>query len=109
MARVTVEDLRCAYLESPLGTDVVRPRLSWTLHFTQRGYPSWGYMLGQGATTVWELWTGDSADPGMNSGNNITLVGDVVIWLYEYLAGIRPDPGPPGFKHIIMSYHFTSE
>ena len=51
---------------------------------------------------MWELWNGDSADPAMNSGNHVMLVGDLVIWLYEYVAGIRPDPAIPGFKHILM-------
>ena len=30
------------------------------------------------------------------------LVGDFVIWLFENLAGIKPDPAQPGFKHMIM-------
>ncbi len=59
-------------------------------------------MISQGATTIWELWNGDTADPAMNSGNHVMLVGDLVIWLYENLAGIRPDPEQPGFKHILL-------
>lgn len=69
---------------------------------TNQTYPSWGYMLGKGATTVWELWNGDTADPAMNSGNHVMLVGDLVIWCYEDLAGIQADPARPGFKHILM-------
>jgi alpha-L-rhamnosidase len=69
---------------------------------SQQTYPSWGYMASQGATTIWELWNGDTANPAMNSGNHLMLVGDLVIWLYENLAGIRPDPAQPAFKHIIM-------
>jgi alpha-L-rhamnosidase len=69
---------------------------------TQTGYPSWGYMISKGATTVWELWNGDTADPAMNSGNHVMLVGDLIIWFYETLAGIAPDPEQPGFKHIVM-------
>ena len=69
---------------------------------TQKNYPSWGYMLEQGATTIWELWNGNTADPAMNSGNHVMLIGDFVIWLYEDLAGIKPDPEQPGFKHILM-------
>lgn len=69
---------------------------------TNLTYPSWGYMVEHGATTIWELWNGDTANPGMNSGNHVMLVGDWVIWLYEDLAGIKPDPTRPGFKHIIM-------
>ena len=56
-------------------------------------------MAGQGATTIWELWNGDTA---MNSGNHLMLVGDLITWFYENLAGSRPDPAQPGFKHIIM-------
>jgi alpha-L-rhamnosidase len=69
---------------------------------TNTTYPSWGYMVQKGATTIWELWNGDTADPAMNSGNHVMLVGDFVIWLYESLAGIAPDPAQPGFKHILM-------
>ena len=69
---------------------------------TQRTYPSWGYMVQKGATTIWELWNGDTADPAMNSGNHVMLVGDLGVWLFEYLAGIRPDPSQPGFKHIVL-------
>jgi alpha-L-rhamnosidase len=69
---------------------------------TERSYPSWGYMIDHGATTFWELWNGDTADPAMNSGNHVMAMGDLGIWMYEDLAGIRPDDGQPGFKHIII-------
>ncbi len=82
-------------------TDGGRPDLVYGFA-TNTAYPSWGYMVEQGATTVWELWNGDTADPAMNSGNHVMLVGDLVIWLYENLAGIQSDPAQPGFKHIIM-------
>ena len=72
---------------------------------TQKDYPSWGYMISQGATTIWELWNGNTADPAMNSHNHVMLVGDLGTWFYEYLAGIRPDDERPGFKHIIMRPH----
>ncbi len=85
-------------------SDNGRADLAYTIA-TQEDYPSWGYMIQKGATTIWELWNGDTADPTMNSGNHVMLVGDLVIWLYEYLAGIRPDPERPAFKHIIMKPH----
>jgi alpha-L-rhamnosidase len=69
---------------------------------TQTTYPSWGYMVKQGATSVWELWNGDHGDPLMNSGNHIMQIGDLLTWLHEYVAGIAPDEARPGFKHIIM-------
>lgn len=82
-------------------TENGRPDLAYAIA-SQTDYPSWGYMISKGATTVWELWNGDTADPAMNSGNHVMLVGDLAIWLYEALAGIKPDDGSPGFKHIIM-------
>ncbi len=69
---------------------------------TQKTYPGWGYMIGKGATTIWELWNGDTADPAMNSGNHVMQIGDLGVWLYEYLAGIRSDPEKPGFQHILI-------
>jgi alpha-L-rhamnosidase len=72
---------------------------------THEDYPSWGYMVKKGATTIWELWNGDTANPAMNSGNHVMLVGDLVTWYYEYLAGIKADPERPGFEHVIMKPH----
>jgi alpha-L-rhamnosidase len=78
-----------------------RPDLAFTVN-TQKDYPGYGYMIENGATTIWELWNGNTADPAMNSGNHVMLLGDFLIWLYEDLAGIKPDPALPGFKHIVM-------
>jgi alpha-L-rhamnosidase len=82
-------------------SDGGRPDVVFTLA-TQTDYPSWGYMIENGATTIWELWNGNTADPAMNSHNHVMLVGDLVMWFYEYLGGIRPDPSAPGFKQIIL-------
>lgn len=80
-------------------TDGGRPDVSYTLA-SRTAYPSWGYMVEKNATTVWELWNGDTADPAMNSGNHVMLVGDLNIWFYEHVAGIRP--AAPGFKRILL-------
>ena len=70
---------------------------------TQRTYPSWGYMVEKGATTIWELWNSDSERPeGMNSRNHFTY-GSVAAWYYGYLAGIRPTMEAPGFKKVIIA------
>jgi len=82
-------------------SDNGRADLACTLA-SQQTYPSWGYMVSKGATTIWELWNGDTADPAMNSGNHVMLVGDLCTWLFENMAGIKPDPEQPGFKHILM-------
>ncbi|SPE54256.1 Alpha-L-rhamnosidase [Verrucomicrobia bacterium] len=89
-------------------TEGGRPELAYGFA-TNTAYPSWGYMAEKGATTVWELWNGDTADPAMNSGNHVMLVGDLVIWLYECLAGIKPDAAHPGFKHIVMQPHLVGD
>lgn len=75
---------------------------------TNKSYPSWGYMAERGATTIWELWNGDTANPEMNSGNHVMLLGDLIPWCYENLGGIRSDrsSGKIGFKHIIMKPNF---
>ena len=68
-------------------SDFDRDDIAYTFA-SNKDYPSWGYMVTKGATTVWELWNGDTADPAMNSGNHVMLVGDLVIWLYRRVVGI---------------------
>ncbi len=70
-------------------------------------YPSWGYMIGQGATTIWELWNGNTASPQMNSQNHVMLLGDLLIWLYENAGGIKSDDKSVAFKEIIMKPAFA--
>ena len=67
-------------------------------------FPSWGYSIAQGATTLWERWDGWTEekgfqDVGMNSFNHYSL-GSVGEWLQRYAAGIDNDPAAPGFAHI---------
>ncbi|NLE99699.1 MAG: family 78 glycoside hydrolase catalytic domain [Anaerolineales bacterium] len=71
-----------------------------------RTVPSWGYMIDQGATTIWERWDGYVAgrgvqNAGMNSYNHYAI-GAVVEWLYRYVIGINPDINEPGYKHILI-------
>jgi alpha-L-rhamnosidase len=79
-----------------------RPDIAYKLA-TNTTYPSWGYMAKKGATTTWELWNGNTANPAMNSGNHIMLLGDLIIWFYEDLAGIKSDNIQTGFKKIVMN------
>lgn len=74
---------------------------------SQKTYPSWGYMAEQGATTIWELWNGDTANPRMNSGNHVMLLGDLLTWYYENLAGIKNAPGSIAYKKLRMSPDFS--
>ncbi|MDX2197134.1 MAG: family 78 glycoside hydrolase catalytic domain [Cytophagales bacterium] len=82
-------------------TQMGRPDIAYALA-TNRDYPSWGYMADKGATTIWELWNGDKADPAMNSGNHVMLLGDLLTWMYEDLGGIAPVWSVPGFKKLYM-------
>jgi alpha-L-rhamnosidase len=82
-------------------TDHGRADVAWHMA-TNTDYPSWGYMVSKGATTFWELWNGDTANPSMNSQNHVMLLGDLLVWFYEDLAGIKSDPSQPAFKQIIM-------
>jgi alpha-L-rhamnosidase len=66
-------------------------------------YPGWGYMVENGATTIWELWNATTASPDMNSRNHVMLLGDLIVWFFEDLAGIQTNPEKPGFKEIIMN------
>jgi alpha-L-rhamnosidase len=68
-------------------------------------FPSWGYSIHHGATTIWERWDGWTEDGGfqtpmMNSFNHYSL-GSVGQWLYEYVAGIRA--AKPGYEHVIIA------
>lgn len=78
-----------------------RPDMAYTIA-SNRDYPSWGYMVEQGATTIWELWNGNTANPNMNSGNHVMLLGDLLTWYYEDLAGIKSDSAAVAFKQLIM-------
>jgi alpha-L-rhamnosidase len=74
---------------------------------TQTSYPSWGFMLEQGATTLWERWehlTGAS----MNSHNH-PMHGSVSSWFYKCLAGIRFEVDGAGSPGIVIDPRFPEE
>lgn len=71
-------------------------------------YPSWGYMLSRGATTVWERWNGYTTengfeDPEMNSFNHYSL-GSCTEWLYTYVLGIKLSPDT---EKVVISPSFS--
>jgi alpha-L-rhamnosidase len=75
-------------------SDVGRDDLVLTI-YQKREYPGWGYMVEQGATTLWEQWNGFWSQIH-------SCFASADTWLYQGLAGIRPDPAAPGFKRIII-------
>ena len=78
--------------------------------FQSRKFPSWGYEVEQGATSVWERWDSFTKEHGFNgSGGNQNAsmnsfshysFGAVMEWAYRDLAGIGTIG--PGFKKIII-------
>lgn len=71
-----------------------------------REFPSWGYEISNGATTIWERWdsyTKEDAfgrhNAAMNSFSHYAF-GAVCEWMFATLAGIQSDG--PGFKNIII-------
>jgi alpha-L-rhamnosidase len=82
-------------------TDIGHPEVAYTVA-TRTNRPSWGYMLSKGGSSVWERWDQDTRDPGMNGESQMILVGNLVAWMYQTLAGIDYDPAQPGFKHVIL-------
>jgi alpha-L-rhamnosidase len=72
---------------------------------TQESYPGWGYMLANGATTLWERW--ENKTGGQMNSHNHPMMGSVGSWFYKYAAGILPDVSFPGFqKFTIKPYVF---
>ncbi|MEK8103963.1 alpha-L-rhamnosidase C-terminal domain-containing protein [Micromonospora sp. M12] len=90
-----------------LGTPDLLPALTATGHLDvayrlllNDTYPSWGYEIAKGATTIWERWDsirpdGSFGDVGMNSFNHYAY-GAVGDWMYRTVAGIQPDAANPG-------------
>jgi alpha-L-rhamnosidase len=69
-------------------------------------FPSWGYEIENGATTLWERWDGfvkdrGFQDPGMNSFDHYAF-GAVGEWMMRMLAGIELDPAHPGWSRFTI-------
>lgn len=67
-------------------------------------FPSWGFSIKHGATSIWERWNGWTpnegfADPGMNSFAHYSF-GAVCQWMFENIGGIQTEG--PAFKHILL-------
>ncbi|MCC6483486.1 MAG: family 78 glycoside hydrolase catalytic domain [Armatimonadetes bacterium] len=74
-----------------------RPDVAYTVA-TQPDYPGYGYMIANGATTIWELWKRETG-PGMNSHNHPAF-GFISGWFYSHMAGIVPDWRYPGYERF---------
>lgn len=67
---------------------------------TRTDFPSYGYMIKNGATTIWELWQ-KREGPSMNSHNH-PMFGSIGAWFYRALAGINMAPETQAYKKLII-------
>jgi alpha-L-rhamnosidase len=122
------EDKRAAAVAHMLeGIDAYRGHMSTGFHSTYRmmlelsragrsdvayklvnttTFPSWGYSIENGATTIWERWDGyvkgrGFQDKGMNSFNHYAI-GAVAEWMYRVILGINNDDDHPGYEHFAL-------
>jgi len=95
----------------PLLCEINRSDLAYNILINKK-YPSWGYEISCGATTIWERWDSFRKDEGfnkdgMNSFNHYSL-GAVGEWMYKTMLGISPVFEKPGFKACNISPCFDN-
>jgi len=73
-----------------------RPDLIFAMN-SRTDVPGYGYQLAHGATALTESW---QALPSVS--NDHLMLGHLLEWLYQGLAGIRADDGQPAFHHAII-------
>jgi alpha-L-rhamnosidase len=70
----------------------------------QESFPSWGWWIRNGATTLFENWPIDAkSDISMNH----IMFGEVGAWFWKALAGLRPAEDAPGFATVRVEPHFV--
>ena len=94
------------HLLLPALTSIGRSDLAYQM-LAKTNYPSWGYEIGRGATTIFELWNSVNADgtvntnqDGMNSLNHANF-GACAEWFYRDILGINQLT--PGFAKISIN------
>ncbi|PST83575.1 alpha-rhamnosidase [Pedobacter yulinensis] len=70
----------------------------------QDTYPSWGWWIVNGATTLYENW---NIQAERDISLNHMMFGEIGGWFFKGLAGIRTDEHRPGFKHILFKPNFV--
>jgi alpha-L-rhamnosidase len=82
-----------------------RHDLAWQLALKPE-FPSFGFMVDNGATVLWERFDtyhprlGFNPDP-MNGLNHVGFCS-MAEWIFAHVAGIRPDPAQPGYEHFFI-------
>jgi alpha-L-rhamnosidase len=108
-AQVLAEDIEArqgalstGFLSTPHIPDVLADEgyasLAYSLLLRQE-FPSWGYMIAQGATSIWENWSGYNGK--IPCSRNHYALGAVCGFLFRRMAGISP--ADAGYKRIAMA------
>jgi alpha-L-rhamnosidase len=104
-----------------LGTKHIMPSLSkYGYHdtayklFQQTKYPSWGYSIENGSTSIWERWNSYTKDQEQNSTINAAMnsfshyaFGSVAEWMFQYALGI--DSEDSGYRNILIKPAVSKE
>lgn len=93
--KVTAGDIGYRYLLKVL-SDAGRNDVIFDMN-SRSDVPGYGYQLAQGATALTESW---QALPTVS--NNHLMLGHLMEWFYESLAGIKQAPNSVGYKNIII-------
>jgi alpha-L-rhamnosidase len=72
---------------------------------SQETYPSWGWWIVNGATTLLENWNIDAKN---DISLNHIMFGEIGAWLYKGLGGIKPDEAHAGFKNVLLQPNFVT-
>ena len=88
----------------PALTAIGRTDIAYTL-LQNTDYPSWGYEIGKGATTIWERWNSIMPDGSfgpveMNSFNHYAY-GAVGEWMNRTMAGVAALE--PGYRKVLVA------
>ncbi|GBF20184.1 MULTISPECIES: alpha-L-rhamnosidase [Arenibacter] len=82
--------------------------------FQQTEYPSWGYSVENGSTSIWERWNSYTKDDAENSDLNAKMnsfshyaFGSVAEWMFQHAIGI--DIEDDGYRNIIIKPSISKE
>jgi len=71
---------------------------------SQETYPSWGWWIVNGATTLYENW---DINAKRDISMNHIMFGEIGAWIYKGLGGIKPDETEPGFRNVLLKPNFV--
>lgn len=70
---------------------------------SQDTFPSWGWWIRNGATTLYENW---NIELKRDLSLNHIMFGEISAWMFKALGGIKVDETQPGFRHFVVTPHF---